>query len=286
MSLSADIESAIRQFDEFFPTIQPGEVSKMNQAIGMLNAVNTKIQQLGSTEPKKANDYVTEFNTRMGKVKELSQKPAPPKPAKTTTFTERTGPVKSTGISIEPDYEETTTLAPPPKPQPSGPVTLPADVLPIIAEFERIYLLAQKIDQNAVWTGKSNEVVRAWDAFLQNQAKRLVEVVREFGGRDEKLQDVAKRYNEFPDRLTASISRYDLDDRAKNVINKFNAEFQTVVNNFKSAPSKGEAERYYNTLQSLRSSLESLRVQTHPSVSAGLEASAIELQNMSRWLSQ
>jgi len=256
----------------------------MNQAIAMLNAVNPKIHQLGESDPKKANELVTEFNNRMGKVKELSQKPAPPKPMKTTTFTEKTGPMQSTGVKIQPEYEETTTLAPPPQPEPRGPVTLPSDIHPIIAEFERIYQLAQRIDQNAVWTGKSNDVVHAWEAFLSNQAKRLVEVIREYGGRDEQLRAIAQRYNEFPEKLIGIINRYDLDERAKNVIRRFNSEFQPTLDSFKSAPTKSDAQRHYNTMQNLRASLEGLHLPTHPSVSAGLEASAIELQNMRNWL--
>jgi len=285
MALVADIESVLRQFDDFFPTIQPGEISKLNQAIGLLNGVNSKIHELGASEPKRANEFVTCFNDRMAKVKELSQKPGPPKPVvKTSTITETLGPVKSSGWQKEPEqYEESMTLAPP---QPKGPVTLPADIHPIVAEFERIFKMSKSIDQTAVWTGKSNEVVYAWDAFLQKHAKRLVEVIREFAARDDMLRDVAQRYNAFPDQLTATINRYDIDERSKNVIKRFNSEFSKVVQDFKTAPTKNDAQRHYNSMQQLHSSLQALHIPTHPSVSAGLEASTIELQNMRNWLAQ
>jgi len=282
MSIVADIESILRQFDELFPTIQPGEVAKMNQAIGILNGINPKIQELGAKDSKKANEFVTAFNNRMGQVKELSQKPAPPKP-KTTNLTQTLGPVQSSGWQNEPDeYEETTLSLPPPR----TPATLPPDIHPIIAEFERIQKMVQGIDQLAVWTGRSNDVVHAWDAFLQNHARRLVEVIREFAPRDEKLRDLSQRYNELPQNLSAVISRFDIDERSKTTIRRFNADFDKVVKDFKSAPTKNDAQRHYSTMQQLNSSLQALHIPTHPSVSAGLEASALELQNMRNWLSQ
>jgi len=286
-NLISDIDGVLKQFDDSFPSIKAGEVTKMNQAIAMLNGVNPKISELGAVNPKKANEYVDAFNKRMAQVKELSQQAAPPKPVtKTTNLVEKKAPITSTGWQDDRDEEEIEYTLGMPTPKPKGPVTLPADVGPIIAEFERIYQLAQRIDQNAVWTGKSNEVVHAWDAFLKNKAPRFVEVVKEFGSRDEQLKNVSQRYNQFPDMLTATISRYDLDDRAKSVIKKFLAEYQGVVDAFKRAQSKSDAQRYYGDLQRLRASLEGLRIPTHPTVASGLEASQIELQNMAGWLQQ
>ena len=81
----------------------------MNEAIALLNNLNPKINQLGSSEPKTANGYVDAFNSRMNQVKELSQKPAPPKPVvKTTTITSTLGPVQQSGWKPEPEEYEVT----------------------------------------------------------------------------------------------------------------------------------------------------------------------------------
>eukprot|EP01128_Nolandella_sp_AFSM9_P002810 TRINITY_DN13207_c0_g1_i1.p1 TRINITY_DN13207_c0_g1~~TRINITY_DN13207_c0_g1_i1.p1 ORF type:complete len:294 (+),score=93.55 TRINITY_DN13207_c0_g1_i1:115-996(+) len=284
------VKNVFEEFDVAFEDVQPGEIKKMNVLIAKLTNSQKDLQEVGAASAEKGNALAEGFNNRMDKLKTLSQKKAPPKPQPqaapvTVNATPAAAaaapapaPAKKAGAGVK--LTEPTEIAFEIVAEPT--YTPPPHIEAALLGLDSLYSRLSALSQMDVWTGKSNDLVSAWNSWQSTHGKEFVSAVSKHQSSNQRLASYAKKYQEFSPSLSKKISSLQINDHQKAVIERFHAEYQGVVDAFRAKVSEGPLK----TMESFDQGLKALNIPNHPSVEVALQNTSHALLQMKQMLGQ
>jgi len=278
------IQSGFRNFDESYDSLKREFDSlsdldvtpRINKLVAILNPIGSNFDEIASSgrreDIERTNNYVTQLNERMKKCEDLSKSiywvkaKANRKEVFTTnvTLAPIQKPVSKPLTSNIQEEVVTTTFVP-------NPIEVLTESCRIaINEFDRIYADYQNFTKQDVWSGKSNDIVKAWSRWCEVYHPAVADQVKNSrGNAPRELRDMLPKFNTFGQDLSAKVQRFNLTQQQVQAISGFQNDHDAIYNNFRSnlyKVSVPQLDDYVRQFDSLSDRISNLGISDHPSI--------------------